>query len=369
VPCDSRVAAPHPEVTRVDVVPELNLAHLLRMTDDVGMMQHSRYSIPDRRTGYTTDDNARALVAALHLLREGRPSELLLLAAERYMAFVVHAQDPTSGLFHNYMRYDRTFADAPGAGDCLGRALWALGCVVAEPAPAGMRLAASDAFSRALRGAQGLDSPRAQAYAILGLSRQLSAYPEAGRSNRVLRLLAGRLAERYAGTARRGWRWFEPYLTYANALLPAALLAAYEIDESPLHLEIAEEALDFLTGVVWRDGILKLVGNDGWYRAGSRRADYDEQPIDAWLMVLAYATAYRITARESYFDLAEGAFEWFLGRNAAGMPLYDHATGACYDGITPHGLNLNQGAESLLSYLLARAEIAEAKRGRETTAA
>lgn len=344
-------------------LPGLKLDHLLRLTDCTGIIQHATYSLPDRRTGYTTDDNARALIVALRLYDQlGDPRALRL--AEGYLSFLAYAQTE-GGTFRNFMDYDRRFLEEEGSQDAMGRAVWAAGLAVAEAPTASFGLYARRILERALPSLPGLDAPRARAHAILGLCRYLEAQPDNRQAQGALRVLATSLVDLFRLQAVPGWRWFEGILTYSNAVLPMALLEAHAATGSKAYLKSALESLGFLTDAVIEQGVVRLVGNAGWYPRGGRKAAFDEQPEDAGLLVLACLAAQRATGRQEFSDLATAVFGWFLGQNALGQPLYDGDTGGCYDGLTPGGVNLNQGAESLLAYLLSYLAILESRQGSE----
>lgn len=333
------------------ILPELKLDHLVRMTDCTGVIQHAVYSLPDRATGYTTDDNARALIAALKVFEQTHQPVALELA-ERYLAFLVHAQNGR-GRYRNFVDYTRRFLEEEGSEDCFGRTTWACGVVLSTVPDLPFARNARRLIESSWEELPRLDSPRARAFALIGLQR-LCEGEAAGLSAHahVLRL-ADSLVRQYRHYSQPGWRWFEDLLAYSNAVLPMALFLAYRATGRRSYLTVAVESLAFLTGVLFEDGVLRLVGNRGWYRRGGEKAAFDEQPEDAGLMVLAYLAAGQATGRNEYNRLAEDAFAWFLGRNAHGRALYDPRTGGCYDGLTPEGVNENQGAESLLAYLLA----------------
>lgn len=338
-------------------LPELKLDHLLRLTDCTGIIQHAAYTLPDRATGYTTDDNARALIAALRVHEAvGDPRALGL--AERYLGFLAWVQNGRGG-FRNFVAYDRRFLEEEGSEDAFGRAFWALGCTLGMGEGFALARNARRLAEAALPRAGRLRSPRARAFTLLGLAEWLEAGGRDPRIRALLRRLADGLVRQYRTYAGPGWRWFEDLLTYSNGVLPLALFVACAAGGGRDHLAVAVESLDFLGEVLFRDGPLRLVGNRGWYPRGGAPALFDEQPEDAGAMVLAYAAAHRVTGRDEYRRLAGDAFAWFLGRNALGVALYDPATGGCCDGLTPDGPNLNQGAESLLAYLLAHLALGE----------
>jgi glycosyltransferase involved in cell wall biosynthesis len=334
------------------VMPPMSLSHLRGLTDQTGILQHTKYSVPDRREGYTTDDNARALVVVLQLPGVSKKPSLMKLT-ETYLSFLVQVQRP-DGSFHNFMGFDQRPRDETGSPDSTGRALWGCGVAVSSDTPPGFRSIAKEMFDRGLPHIFSTPHLRAKAYAILGLCRYAKAYPKDTNVPANARALSNSLCAAYEANSSDTWKWFEPVITYANPRLPQSLLLSYVMTGERRFLRTAEEALDFLIDVETTKGIFMPVGNTGWYAKGGEKSLYDQQPIEASCMVEAAATAFRITRSEKYLDAARNAFSWFTGRNVRGVRLYDPASGACYDGITPQGVNLNQGAESTISYLLAR---------------
>ncbi len=343
-------------------LPELNLDHLLRLTDCTGIIQHACYSLPDRSTGYTTDDNARALIVALDLYRESRDMRALRLA-ERYLGFLSYAQN-AAGKFRNFVDYSRRFLDEEGSEDAFGRSLWACGYTLENQPGSNLACNARRLMDAAFPWVSRLRAPRAKGYCLLGLCHLLTAQPDHHRAHVEIRRLSDSLVDQYRQTAGDGWHWFEDYLTYSNAVLPMSLFLAYQVVGKKSYLSTAVESLSFLADVVCEGDRLRLVGNRGWLVRGGTKAPFDEQPVDAALTVLAALTAHRVTGKQEYNDMAEIGFAWFLGRNAAGVPLYDPETGGGYDGLTPDGVNRNQGAESLLAYFLAYLAILEARQGK-----
>jgi len=338
-------------------LPPLKLDHLYRLTDCTGIIQHSFYSLPDRSSGYTTDDNARALIVALRLWCSTGEKGVLALA-ERYLAFLSYVQEG-DGKLHNFVDYSRRFVDLVGSEDAQGRAVWALGTAMALLPASPIGRNARRVFDRMLPWLGELEASRAISYALLGLAQVAGVHPEKQRLGQLLHRLADVLVERYRATSSPGWYWFEDSLTYSNAVMPLALLEVYRTTGNQRYRRIALESLRFLQEVVFPRGYLQVVGNEGWYRRGGRRAFFDEQPVDAGLMVLACLTASELGERE-FLEPAFRAFAWFHGENSLGAPLYDPDTGGCCDGLTPRGPNANQGAESLLAYLLAYTAMKEA---------
>ncbi|MEK6606317.1 MAG: glycosyltransferase [Myxococcota bacterium] len=344
--------APLPiEPTRAGSLPELRLDHLVRMTDDTGVIQHAKYSVPMRSSGYCVDDNARALIVALRAGRmssDPRTSRLVTT----YLGYLQCAQSD-AGDFKNFMSYDRTQASIPGPGseDCLGRAIWALGTTVELAADDGCRRLAREMFDRALPRATEL-GPRGTATTILGLANLLAAEPSADPARKTLGVMADTLVKRYQQEASDDWRWFEPTLTYDNATLPLALFRAFSVTGDQTSLRVARESLEFLEGVCFKDGRLTLVGNAGWHCRGGEKPPADEQAIDAAAFVFAFRRAYLATGEHHYLRRMRESFAWFLGVNRLGVSLYDPVTGGCRDGLGATEVNLNQGAESTICFLL-----------------
>jgi glycosyltransferase involved in cell wall biosynthesis len=351
---DSRAVARAP--TAASALPELNLDHLQRMTDDTGIIQHATYSVPARRTGYCVDDNARALVVAVHADRLQASAGARALVTT-YLSYLHCSQEP-DGSFRNFMAYDRSLQGGPTSDDCIGRALWALGVTATLAADEGCRALARDMFARALPHAEQL-GPRGTAQAILGLVSMLLAAPESNELRGALDRLVEKLAERYHHHATDEWRWFESTLTYDNAILPLALFAAYGITRERATLRVARESLEFLEEVCFHGDRLQLVGNTGWHSRGGEKARADEQAIDAAAFVLAFRCAYEATGDQHYLRRMRESFAWFLGANRLGMPLYDFTTGGCRDGMGVADVNQNQGAESTICFLLSLLKMLE----------
>jgi hypothetical protein len=336
-------------------LPSINCSWLQALTDDTGILQHAKSSIADRREGYTTDDNARALVAVLKYHRL-RGEEQALNLARIYLSFLLHVQKE-DGRVHNFIGYNRSFLDGEGSEDSLGRVLWACGYSQDAPIPEHFRMTAKEIFDKSLIWASRSGSPRTHALAILGLYHYAEAFPQDKNPQLNMIHLADRLCEAYRHESTSSWQWFESNLTYANARLPHALFRAYQTTGKQDYLHIAEKTFEFLAATDIIQDMYQPVGNRFWQRRGGERALYDQQPIEASCMVEAASTAFQVTGKQEYSKIAYTAFDWFMGKNSKNIMVYNPATGGCYDGITPEGLNRNQGAESGLSYLLARLEM------------
>jgi hypothetical protein len=331
--------------------PNLYLRGLKMLTDEVGMFQHTKFSTISRKEGYTTDDNARALIASIKYYENFGNPECLKLA-EIYLSFLLHMQRE-DGLFHNLMGFDRGFKDTVGSEDCIGHALWACGYALSSNISKEMRLVAKEMFDVCLPYSRSFTSPRAKAFTILGLHNYQKAFPQDENLLVNIEEISKSLINQYNIESDEKWRWFEAYLTYANARLPQSLLVAYLSTKAPEYQKIAIESLDFLTLNNMRDDVFTPIGNNGWYLKGNKKALYDQQPIEASCMVDASVLAFLITGEHVYKKTAITAFDWFFGKNSKNVILIDAETGTCYDGITPDGLNRNQGAESTISYYLA----------------
>jgi len=350
----ARVRASMPDVSLrqtlpITGLPRARLDHLMRLTDDTGILQHARYAVPDRGHGYCTDDNARALVVAskhYDLFRDDNAERLL----NTYLSFVGYAQRP-DGLFHNFMGYNREFMDEVGSDDCYGRALWGLAYAMYR-APTAYFDLAKELFERALSHLETLNL-RGRAYACLGLYYYLQCYPEADDVVEKLDRLATMHMNQYDEVADEGWPWFEDVLAYDNAVIPQSLFIAYEVTGKESYRDVAQKALDFILRTCDRQDHLSLVGCKGWHVRGEERAAFDQQPIDACGLVEACKVAFRLTGDQRYIRYMRMAFDWFLGVNDRSHPLYNFKTGGCADGLTAEGVNRNQGAESTLCCLLA----------------
>lgn len=317
--------------------------HLLVLSDDVGIIQHALEDVPDRKTGYCTDDAARAFMVAVAHMRVVADRAVEPLARSN-LAFLQHAQ-LDDGRFHNFMGYDRRWLDEVGTHDSCGRAIWALGYGAAfAPAPS-WRSVCARLLDRAMPSIGWLGYVRSRAYAMLGLS-----YAHASGQTRygpVLQTLADDLLAAFRANASADWPWFEDVMTYDNARLPEALIrAGRQLGESR-YLDAGLEALDFYARVTTENGVYVPIGNDGWYRRGGRRARYDQQPLEACAMVDAQLAAREATGDAAHAAAAELALAWYYGKNSRGVVMA--RGGGCCDGLSEDSVNPNMGAESTLA--------------------
>jgi len=323
-------------------------AHIFRMTDDTGMFQHTRYNVPDLDKGYTTDDNARALIMAVMLYEKNEKSEYLALVY-RYLAFVLYAQNE-KGHFRNFMTYERKFTEIQGSEECFGRCLWALGYTLASTVmPGGVKDACASAISNALPHVNSLKWLRGQAYALIGLG----FIPGTVNASLILKL-ADSIADAFEQCPwEQDWCWFEDSLTYDNAVLPWAMFVAARHTEQDRFLGIGRKSMTFLDQDAFRDGFFRPVGCRGWRLRGAETALFDQQPVEASMSTLAHVVAYEITGDEAMLKLARQSFAWYSGVNSCHESLINPETGGCFDGIMADGLNRNQGAESIVGYCIA----------------
>ncbi len=343
-------------------LPELNLAHLRLLTDGTGLLQHAVYNVPRYDEGYCLDDNARALLLMTLLEDAGTDEDAAVRAvASRYLAFVNHAFNRSTGRFRNFMSYERRWTETAGSEDSHGRAAWALGAVVGRLGDPGRQSLAADLFHAALPAVPTFSSPRAWAYTLLGIDQYLGAF----QGDRGVQAVRGALAERLLGLFRRtsgpDWPWFEDRVTYCNARLPQALLVSGARVDDPGMVAAGTQALDWLVSIQRSpDGYFAPVGSKAGVERGAPVAAFDHQPVEACAMVSACLEAHRVTGDGCWTEHARRAFSWFLGQNHLQYSLYDASTGGCRDGLHADRPNQNQGAESTLSFLLALVDMQSA---------
>jgi hypothetical protein len=327
------------------------LDHLDRMTDSTGLIQHAIYSVPRRESGYTTDDNARALLLCTRLWRQN-PDQHMLNRVAVYLSFLEYARCGSGG-FHNFLSYQRHWLDVQGTGDCQGQAIRSLAEVLGSNLPDGYRALARELIDGVLPTLADLHSLRAQAYVILASARLwMAGVREMEPLENVAWFAAQRLMESYHRARQPDWPWFESRLTYANAVLPHALFLAARRWPNESFLEVGEASFAFLDKESTEENFFCPVGNNGWYRHGGDRARFDQQPIEAAMMADAALTAFGLLGEEKYLATFHRAYAWFHGENRLRQPLVDIRCGACFDGLHASGVNCNQGAESTLAFLL-----------------
>ncbi len=319
-------------------------AYFKKITDDFGILQFAKLDQPDKESAYTLDDNARALMVAVTMEAGHHLAKILA----KNLSFAQQADGSWSNL------YSREFSSAKfDSDDSIGRALLACSLAMKASYPDVAEICAN-LLNNNWPKVNGFSSPRAMSYAILAMSAAPDVLLKDNMKFTQLLELSNHLLDLYSRSKKANWYWFEDKITYCNGILPQALWASYEITKDKRFFNSAKESMDFLTGILFRSGYLNIIGNDGWYCSSNLDSipQYDQQPVEAASIAFACNEAYRVTADQQYKQQIELAFKWFHGNNINSQNMIDEKSGGCYDGITANGVNLNQGAESSLAYLL-----------------
>lgn len=333
-----------------DMMPAFSLAHIQRLTDDTGIVQHAKYGIPNLKEGYCLDDNARALILTILAYQQNK-SKAALELLPIYLSYIQYMQ-LDDGNFRNFLSFKREYLDEVGSEDSFGRTIWSLGYLINNAPNNSYREFAKDLFLKSVPHFGQLKHLRGIANTMIGLSHFMAAHPYDEHIREQLCLLAVPLKAAYKANKQGHWNWFEEKMTYDNAILPLALLCHYEVCQDQESMDIALESMEYLTQKTLIKGYLNPVGNDGWlYRDnGGEMAIYDQQAIETMAMVLMYFKAYEITGDLIYIKQMYLSYQWFLGENSLRLPLFDYETKGCGDGLQEYGINRNQGAESTLAY-------------------
>lgn len=339
--------------------PEINISHIKDMTTGFGMLQFAQLNTPDIASGYTLDDNARALIAMCQYYKKTSDKSALKYI-KIYLDFIDYCQQE-DGRFINYVDYNTRYTtqnNNENLEDSAGRGMWALGYVVSlsNILPEEFGKKAESMFQKSLSLTKNTHSTRAMAFIIKGLY-YYNRFVKDADTMIYIKLFADRLVQMYRHEADADWKWFESYLTYANSVLPEALLLCYAITGNVVYRDIAKESFDFLLDNTFEGNQINIVSNRGWYMKGGKRERYGEQPIDVAYTIFALRKFHDIFKDPEYLNKMETAFNWFLGNNHLKQVIYNPCTGGCFDGLEEHSVNLNQGAESTVSYLMARLTI------------
>jgi glycosyltransferase involved in cell wall biosynthesis len=340
------------------LLPPFSLAHIKRLTDDTGIIQHAKFGIPNLKEGYCLDDNARALLMVLMAYRQ-KKDPLALELSPIYMSFIHYMQNK-DGTFKNFLSFSRNFLDEVGSEDSFGRSIWALGYLLATAPNDAYYQTGRLMFFDAAPNFEKLKSVRSIANTMIGISYYLRSNPSDEAMRERLKQLAYVLIGHYEKNSTPDWKWFESLLSYDNGILPLGLLHATEILHDEKIRAVAMESMNFLTAITMKDGYLSIIGNKEWYRKDGERSKFAQQPIDAMAMVLMYRQAFHLTQDKSYLNKLYTAFMWFLGENDLRMTLYDFETKGCCDGFENDGVNRNQGAESSVAYLISHLTVLKA---------
>lgn len=342
-------------------LPQVKMSYLTRLTDPFGIIQFAKLTEPDTSSGYTLDDNARALiVSVLHYKRFRLVSSLKL--AKTYLDFISYVAKP-DGYYDNYVEPDKSINTERNGRDNLedstARGLYALTqTIVTKEVPKPFRIQARKIFDHSFKSKISFSSPRAAGFYIKALYFLLSKWKDK-EIYEAIKYHCEHLVSLYTHHSTPDWEWFEHHLTYSNAILPEALLLGYKVVGDERYLKIATKTVNSLIDHTFKNGIYMPIGQSGWFIKGGKRQFFDQQPEDVAATVEMLNTIYQITHEKKYNDLAYKAFYWFLGENVLGQIVYDRTTGGCYDGIGENFINLNQGAESTIAYLTARLSFEE----------
>lgn len=331
-----------------------SLVQLERMTGEFGIFQHSKLLDPDEAHGFCTDDNARAAIFLTEAAGTAAPvnTPVLRHLLARSRACLWSAWNPSTRRFRNFMDVRGEWLEDCGSEDSHGRTLWALGTLLAKEPNRDVRNSSGHLFSEGCVEVRNFTSPRAWAFALLGLAKYRTVFPSDPAAWSLQKNLSSRLVDLFQRTAERGWRWMENSLTYDNAKIPQSLLVTYEQTGQPELRGIGLAALDFLIrSQTAPAGHFRPVGCEGFWQRGGEIAKYDQQPLEAQATIAACLQAEAVTGDPRWRHSAVGIYGWFLGKNDNGVPVSVHATGGCHDGLTRAGCNLNQGAESILAWL------------------
>ena len=342
-----------------DDFPVFNLTHITRLTDNTGIVQHAKFGIPNLKEGYCLDDNARALLMVTMAYRQLKSPEAIRLLPI-YLSFV-HYMQRDDGNFRNFLHFNRQYLDEIGSEDSFGRNIWALGYLIRYAPNNSYREFASELFYRSIVIFKELKFLRGIANTIIGICHYLKHYQADEGMMSMLTELTDKLMDALNKNSSKEWYWFEDTMTYDNGILPLALLHSCEITGSTRVKEAGLKTLDFLKEKTFSKKYFTPVGNSGWFSKHNKEMPaFDQQAIEVMAMVLLLEQAYRVTKDASCIELMFTSFMWFLGENELHIPLYDHETHGCCDGLQYNGINRNQGAESTLAYLIAHLTVLKA---------
>jgi hypothetical protein len=339
------------------------MQHLYKMTDHMGMLQFAVYTVPNLDSGYTLDDNVRALIACSWLI-ERKFTKKMQTLIHIYLAFMKRCQRK-DGSFVNYIGYTDKLPTGQNnledLEDSQSRAMWGLSEVMNNKMlSAKVRDQAQKMYLLSLEKGSKLTHLRAKAYAIKSFALSYQIMPERRQDLLdYMKTYSDSLIDGLKQNSYKSWYWFEKDLNYNNALLSESLLISGKCLDNSEYTSKGLQALEFLIGKTFSPDMYMPIGHSHWYTNNGKRSQYDQQPEDPTSMILALSCAYDYTHNDEYKNLARKCFSWFLGNNSLDKPLYDEKSGGCCDGLHPDRVNLNQGAESLVSYLMSNYTVSE----------
>ncbi|MCF8378916.1 MAG: glycosyltransferase family 4 protein [Bacteroidales bacterium] len=340
------------------ILPPFSLSHILRLTDDTGIIQHAKFGIPNLKEGYCLDDNARALVMTVMAYKQKKDLKALDLIPV-YLSFIHYMQNK-DGTFKNLLSFNRNFLDKLGSEDSFGRTIWALGHLISCAPNDAYAQTGRMVFFDAAPNFEKLLSIRGIANTMVGMSCYLNGFPGDDTITEILRKLAFTLIRHFEENSSQKWRWFEQLLAYDNGMLPFALLKSAKILNDNKVKEVALDSMNFLSEITLKDGYFSGIGNEEWYKKDGKRSVFAQQPVETMAMVLMFREAYNLTKDNEYLNKLFTCFMWFLGENDLRMSLFDYETTGCCDGFESYGVNRNQGAESSLAYLISHLTVLQA---------
>jgi glycosyltransferase involved in cell wall biosynthesis len=334
-------------------MPDPKFDHLYRLTDDVGILQHANYIIPNRNHGYCTDDNARAIITVLLAQNLSSEDKFINNYGYRYLSFILHAFNETNNRFRSFMSYDRKWMEEMGSEDSNGRAIWSLGFTIGISNIKEYENVPLKIFEKAVETLSTFTSPRALAFGLIGIHAYLSRFSGDRKMKRHRKEIANKLFEMYCQNAQDDWPWIENIVAYDNGKIPQALLMSGQWLQRRDMVEAGLQSLEWLLKIQTNEkGHLTPIGNNGWYPKGGEIARFDQQPLEAQSILEACIEAFKVTQDNKWINEARRCLEWFLGRNDLNLAIYDYKTGGCSDGLSATGKGRNQGAESTLAWLL-----------------
>lgn len=327
------------------------LKHVSRITDNIGIIEHCIFAKPNRKEGYCVDDNARALLACLRV--DGKEKETAQQLIPTYLRFLVRARDKKG--FHQDLNSDLTWKDDAGVEDGFGRAMVALGETTLSALQDNQKFTAAFIFDQQAFLIPTIKYPRVMAQTIIAISKRIKFSEKSLDLKKELIVLSDRLIKDYQKHSSESWKWYEDILTYENGRFPFSLFCAFQVTKNQKYLEVAKGSLDFLIEQTYDHSkdCFSFVGNKGWHQKGKKPAIFDQQPIEAGNMVEVCVKAYEVLNDPKYLYFAKNAFLWYSGKNILGLTMIDNLTGGVYDGLESQKVNRNEGAESVLSYILA----------------